>query len=169
MFDIHDVSALIFCQKEWKLYRMLCFGTFIFWLDLILHVHILVFISIREHKAEEKSCTWSQKMVELSLRKQVYSSHLSSFHGLNLSLRRFLSPEEANSVLWRAPLYKWHKPEAFRKPFEEMNWEFWTWFKFCGKPGVGSWDRADMLMVNHVSEEVLPQQHWGWKPPLEIV
>lgn len=38
-------------------------------LDLVLHVYILLFISIGEHKAEEMSCTWSQKMVELSLRK----------------------------------------------------------------------------------------------------
>lgn len=75
-------------------------------LDLVLHVCMLLFIYIGEHKAEEKSCTWSQKTVELSLRKQVYLSHGSSFHGLNPSLRRLLSPEEASSALWRPPLYE---------------------------------------------------------------
>lgn len=35
-------------------------------LDLVLCVYLLLFISAGEHKAEEMSCTWSQKMVELS-------------------------------------------------------------------------------------------------------
>jgi len=36
------------------------------------------------------------------------------------------------------------------------------------KDMVGSWDRADMLMVTHVSKEVLSQHQRGWKVPLDI-
>lgn len=61
-------------------------------------MYMLLFISVGEHKAEEMSRNWSQKMVELRLGTQLYVSHGSSLHWLSLSLRRLLSTEEGNSV-----------------------------------------------------------------------
>lgn len=170
IIEIHRVSVLTLCQKEWRVDRILCFGGFICQIGCgFACVHVAFYFCWRRqgrrnvlHLEPDDGRTKSQ---EIGL-----SFPWEFIPLLNPSLRRLLSPEEAKSTLWRPPLYE--RRDTYLR-FWETLWGgeqvIPNIIQVLWKARVGSWDRADMPVVTHLGEEMSSQHQWGWKAPLENV
>lgn len=134
MIEIHHVSALIFYQKAWKVNGILRLGTLSCQIGFgFACIPLALYFCWRTQGRRNvfhlepagKTKSWE---IGLSYPwAQPISKKISVYWRGKLCFTE-------SSIVWE----KWYAPEVFKKPFEEMNGELCTWFKYCGMPGWGA-------------------------------